>query len=86
MHVPSQALYEINVKSSQPFLLRDVLPGTAWTPFEAPARTRARNTDSPFDADAEDGNCLKGALVGLCLEGAMAISLYGIWQAWHLMR
>jgi hypothetical protein len=86
MHVPSQALYEINVKSSQPFLLRNVLPGTAWAPYEAPVNILARKTNAPCEAELEDGNCLKGAVVGLCLEGAMALGLFCIWQGWHLLR
>lgn len=82
--MPSQAVYEINVKSSQPFLLREVLPGSAWAPCLA--QIRAREMDLLREAEAEDGNCLMGAVVGLCLEGAMALCLFGIWQFWHLMR
>jgi len=86
MHVPSQAVYEINVKSSQPFLLRDVLPDSAWEPSLAPVRNHGREMNSLRDVAAEDGNCLMGAVVGLCVEGAIALGLFCIWQGWHLFR
>ena len=86
MHVPSQALYEINVKSSQPFLLRNVLPGAAWASYQAPVTIQARKTSALCEAELEDGNCLKGAAIGLCLEGAVALGLFCIWQGWHLLR
>jgi hypothetical protein len=84
--VPTQALFEIHVKSSQPFLLRDVFPGTEWTPYHLPVRTRARNVESMVEGEARDGNCLKGALIGLCLEAAMGLCMYGIWHAWQMIR
>jgi hypothetical protein len=34
----------------------------------------------------EDGDCLVGVAVALGLEAAMALSLYGIWQIWNLIR
>jgi len=86
MYVPSQALYEINVKSSQPFLLRNVLPGTALAPYQASPRAPARKASALDESALEDGNCLMGAAVGLCIEGVMALVLYGIWQGWHLIR
>lgn len=35
---------------------------------------------------AKDGTCLKGIFVGLALEVAMAVSIYGGWRLIHLLR
>jgi hypothetical protein len=33
-----------------------------------------------------EGSCIKGLLVGIGLEGAAALGVYGLWQLWHLIR
>jgi hypothetical protein len=33
----------------------------------------------------EEGNCMKGLLVGIGLEGAAALGVYCLWQLWHLI-
>jgi hypothetical protein len=67
-------------------MLRDILPGAAWAPYRAPARPLAPDTDSVSDANEKEGNLLNGLLVALCLEGAMALGVFGLWQVWHLIR
>jgi hypothetical protein len=49
-------------------------------------RPLPRNTDFAAEACEEDGNCIKGFLVAICMEGAAALGVYGIWQIWHLFR
>jgi tetrahydromethanopterin S-methyltransferase subunit B len=34
----------------------------------------------------EYGNCMQGFLVGLCLEGVLALCLYGVYHIGHLVR
>lgn len=80
-----QALHEFNVKSSQPFMLRDVVPDPAWALYRAPVRAFPWEREFRYEEDLEDGSCLKGALVGLCLEGAVALAVYGTWQLWHVL-
>jgi hypothetical protein len=84
--VAIQALDEFHHELTQPFLLRDVLPGPAWAPYQAGVRPLPRNTDFAAEACEEDGNCIKGFLVAICMEGAAALGVYGIWQIWHLFR
>ena len=86
-----QAVRDFQTESTQPFLLRDVLPGPAWAPYRAAARPSPRDTDFA-DRDyasglSEDrGSCLKGMLFGLGLEVAAALGVFGVWQLWHLIR
>jgi hypothetical protein len=82
--VASQALNQFEIEASQPFMLRDILPGAAWAPYRAPTRPLATTTES--DTNEEEGNCLKGFLVAISLEGALALSVFGVWHGWHLMR
>lgn len=84
--MPSQALYETNVKSSQPFLLRNMLPAAAFAPYQAPVSTVATRKNALYETALEDGNCLMGAAVGLCIEGVIALGFYCIWQGWHFLR
>ncbi|MGD0630249.1 MAG: hypothetical protein ABR987_12905 [Terracidiphilus sp.] len=82
----SQTLNELHRESPQPFMLRDVLPGPGWAPYWAPARPLPGAADFASKACEEDGSCVKGLVVAICLEGAAALSVFGIWQLWHLIR
>jgi hypothetical protein len=82
----TQALNQIEIESPTPFLLRDILPGPAWAPYGPGAPALMGETESVLSSSAEDGNCLKGALVALVLEGGAALGAFGIWQLWHLFR
>ncbi|MFZ0301706.1 MAG: hypothetical protein WAL75_03435 [Terracidiphilus sp.] len=34
----------------------------------------------------EYGNCIQGFFVGLCLEGVLALCLYGVYHIGHIVR
>ena len=86
MDVASQALKDFETESPQPFLLRDVLPGPAWAPYRAAARALPRVVDDAVGASEHEGSAVRGLLVGLGLEGAAAMGIFGLWQLWHLIR
>jgi hypothetical protein len=81
----TQVLNQFEIESSQPFMLRDILPGAAWAPYRAPTRAIANELECAIDANEEDGNCVKGFVVAIGLESAMALGVLGIWHFWHLM-
>lgn len=82
----SQVLNQIDMESSQPFMLRDILPGAAWAPYRAPAQPMAKDMDCASVAVEQEGNCVRGFLVAVCLECAMVAGGFGVWQVWHLIR
>jgi hypothetical protein len=84
--VASQLLNEVEVKSSEPFLLRDILPGPAWAPFGSESCELHRAVDYVSAAMMEEENCPRAVLVAFCLEVAIALSLYGGWHALHMIR
>jgi hypothetical protein len=84
--VASQALNQFEIESSQPFMLRDILPGPGWAPYTASARPPARRAIRVPHAGMDEGSCIKGTLVALGLEGAAALGAFGLWQIWHLIR
>jgi hypothetical protein len=83
--VATQVLNQFEIESSQPFMLRDILPGAAWAPYRAPTRAIANELECAIDAIEEDGNCVKGFVMAICLEGATALSVLGIWHFWRLI-
>jgi hypothetical protein len=42
--------------------------------------------DRPFVSRAEGVRSVRGILVAIALEAAVALCLYCTWQVWHLMR
>jgi len=84
--VASQAIKEFHRDTLHPFLLRDVLPGPGWAPYRAAARPLPRAMDVVPEANEEGGSCMKGLMVGMGLESAAALGVYGLWQLWHLIR
>jgi hypothetical protein len=85
-HVATQVLNQIEIESSQPFMLRDILPGAAWAPYRAPVRPAANELDCASPTSEEDGSCIRGFVVAVALEGAMALGIFSAWQIWHLIR
>jgi hypothetical protein len=70
---------------------------TATLPMEAqtvPAMISPAREVSSFAQESDlgslsmqgHGNCIKGFLVGLCLEGALALCLYGVYHIGHVIR
>jgi len=84
--VASHALKEFHRDTPQPFLLRDVLPGPGWAPYRAAARPLPEIRKIVPETYEVEGSCIKGLLVGIGLEGAAALGVYGLWQLWHLIR
>lgn len=82
----SQGINNFEVKRPQPFMLRDILPGPAWAPYQSNAHTRSGEIDGTSAQDEEQGSCVKGFLVGIGLEGATAFTVYGVWHLWHMIR
>ena len=46
----------------------------------------ARETDSRSGSKSEGLRCVRGSLFALGFEVAMALFVYGIWEAWHILR
>lgn len=82
----TQVLCDFEIKSPQPFMLRDILPGPGWAPYRAPVRLLERESEYESDADVAGGSCVKGLMTAAFIEGAMVLGIYAAWQAWHLLR
>ncbi len=82
----SQALNEFHRDPPQPFLVRDILPRPGWAPYRAPVRPLRHDLRFVPEASEEEGSCVKGLVAAICLEGAAALGIFGIWQLWHLIR
>jgi hypothetical protein len=46
----------------------------------------AAETESRYSSKSEGIRCFRGSLVALGLEAFMALGVYGIWEAWHILR
>jgi len=46
----------------------------------------AREADIRTESKSEGIRCIRGSLIALGLEAAMAFCVYGIWQIWHILR
>jgi hypothetical protein len=58
-----------------------VLVGSA---SEVPAT--AGDENGPNEVPSLDGNCLRGMAFALGIEAVAGLSLFFIWQIWHLIR
>jgi|HubBroStandDraft_2_1064218.scaffolds.fasta_scaffold206751_2 hypothetical protein len=45
-----------------------------------------RKAISPSEAKSEGIRCVKGSLLALGMEAAIALSIFGIWEAWRTFR
>jgi hypothetical protein len=86
IQVATQVLNQIEMESSQPFMLRDILPGAAWAPYRAQSSPAAEEMKSACEASEENGNCIRVFVMAVALEGAMALGIFSAWQIWHLIR
>ena len=43
-------------------------------------------TVSPSEEKSEGIRCVRGSLLALGLEAAVALSIFGVWEAWRLLR
>jgi hypothetical protein len=76
----SPVLNSLEVEAVQPFMLRDVLPGSAWAPFRTEAAASAGEMDCMSEPVLEREFHLRGIAFALGLEAIMALAVYGIWQ------
>ncbi|MGA9668805.1 MAG: hypothetical protein WBQ94_06330 [Terracidiphilus sp.] len=82
----TQAINRFKTVPPTPFMLRDILPGPAWAPYQTETNNLTRVAEYLQEHPKEDGNCVRGAVVALGLEVVAGISAFGIWQLWHLFR
>jgi hypothetical protein len=91
--VATQALTHSEFESSQSLLRRDILPGHSFAPSQPVVHVNVHFAGflalDPGVAGRQankEARCVKGLIVGLGLEGVMALGMFGIWQLWHLIR
>ncbi|MGA2048465.1 MAG: hypothetical protein ABSG96_12270 [Terracidiphilus sp.] len=82
----SQALNQLEIELPQPFMLRDILPGPAWAPYQPQYRSSIVEIDRASKQKVEEGSCAKGFMVAVAFEAAVGLGVFGIWQLWHLIR
>ena len=82
----SQALNQLEIELPQPFMLRDILPGPGWAPYQPQYRSSIVEIDRASKQRVGEGSCAKGFLVAVAFEAAIALGVFGIWQLWHLIR
>ena len=78
----SQVFNPCEVEPSQPFMLRDILPGPAWAPFRAAPPTPAA---CPAKSQAPAGKLQyrwATVVAAVCFEVAIPLGVFGIWQFW----
>jgi len=84
--VPSQVLNNFEAERAKPFMLRDILPGPAWAPYQSRCLSFPGETEGVSDGDEDEGSCVKGSLIAIGLEGVTALAVYGVWLLWHMVR
>ena len=68
------------------FMVRDILPGAGWAPYQAESQVCAIETEPVSAVTREDGDFFTGALAALSLEAGLAVCVWGVRLAWHLFR
>ena len=64
----------------------DAHAGPGLMSFECEPSSFASETDLESLSIRESGNCIQGFLVGLSLEGVLALCLYGVYHIVHIVR
>jgi hypothetical protein len=82
----TQVLGEINLETARPFMLRDIIPGAGWAPYQAPVRPLEREAEYHSDTDEAGGSCIRGLVMAFCLEAVTGVGAYAAWHAFHLLR
>jgi hypothetical protein len=85
-NVANRALDDIEVELSEAFIFRGVLADPALASSVTEIPVFASKPGCLPESGVEDGSCLKGFFVAIGLEAAMALSIYGLWQVWHILR
>jgi len=84
--VASQAFNQFDIELPQPFMLRDILPGPGWAPYQPPPQVVIARINRPSKKNVAEGSCAKGLLVAIAFESTVALGALGIWQLWHFIR
>jgi hypothetical protein len=82
----TQSINQFEMELPQTFMLRDILPGPAWAPYQPQPRPSIKVIARPSNERVDAGSCAKGLLVAIALEGTVALGVFGIWQLWHFIR
>ena len=82
----SQTFNPLEMKMPQPFMLRDILPGPAWAPYQPQAWPSVEACARPSDRRVAEGNCVRGLMIAFALECTVALSIFGVWHLWHMIR
>lgn len=86
----SAILIDFEAHRPQPSFAWNNNAANGWAPL-ASVRSIAKDKDSrPAGSvsltDSAHGKCLKGVFVGLALECAVGMGLFGVWQLFHFIR
>ncbi|MGA2561865.1 MAG: hypothetical protein ABSF17_19510 [Terracidiphilus sp.] len=86
--MPTQAAKVFEVERRDVFMLRDILPGPAWSPYSSGIPARSREVEPIFEEESgeEEGSNLRGLVIALALEAILAVSVYELWRGWHFLR
>ena len=82
----SRTISSVNVESPELIPLRDLYIDPELVFSRAEKIDLATAVGALTEDGVEGGRCLKGIFVGMALEAATAVSLYGAWRLWHLLR
>jgi hypothetical protein len=82
----SQVFNPFEVEPTQPFMLRDILPGPAWAPFQAAPQCPTARVQAPAQAGPRKKYRMAAVLAAVCLEVAIPLGVFGIWELWSHLR
>jgi len=82
----SHALDEFEVIEFRSSMCTDAFVRGMPAPGILEGRRLARETGSRSASNSEGIRCVRGSLLALALEAAMALCVYGIWEIWHILR
>jgi hypothetical protein len=80
---PDQETEKMSASASLPLEMQTI-PAMTSPAVQASSIAQDANLDSL--SIREYGNCIQGFVVGLCLEGVLALCLYGIYHIGHVVR
>lgn len=82
----SQALKnQFKGEARKSFFLRDILPGSGWALYRAPAQSFPRIVEWAPRQNTEEASCVRGFLAAIAIEGIVGLGVLALGQAWHLM-
>jgi hypothetical protein len=86
IHLAIQPLNQFEVEFPRHFMLRDILPGPGYAPYQAQAPPMISETESVPDPIEKGKSRTRRFLVGVGMEIGVAAGVLGIWRLWHLIR